>query len=235
MKLLGCLFLLFAISILVTVLARDVATATESDTNYLTTLEKTAKANWRCSEKEPKPVTITFFVAQTGQIYNAQVKTSSGAAQTDAECLEALCELAPVSLNPARHLTGDLTQVEMTFQKSNSQPLIENSEVLSYFSKHPDLQKNFVAIHLLPVDILKRKITGIRKEDITSPSNLRLIQIGPSESSADNESNTYSRAVKTVYANWGAFFEVNPKPTKAQVDKKSSEIESALSGKLRKL
>ncbi len=206
----------------------------ESDPNYLTMLEKSAKANWRCSEKDPKAVTITFFVADTGQIYNAQIEKPSGVTQADAECLEALCETAPVSLNPARHLTGNLVQVEMTFQKLDGKPLTENSEVVSYFQKHPDLKKNYVAIHLLPVDILKRNIAGITKEEITSPSNLRLIQIEPADSDSSSKSRLYSSAVKSVYANWGAFFERNTKPTKAQVESKSAEIESLLSGALKK-
>jgi hypothetical protein len=208
------------------------AAVPESDTNYLALLEKSAKSNWRCSEKEPKPVTIVFFVADTGQIYNAQITKSSGVDQTDAECLEAVCELAPVTLNPARRVTGDLTQVEITFQKSTNQTLIENSEVVSYFQKHPDLQKRFVAIHLVPFDILKRKISGLTKESICAHSNLRLIQA--EATNTNDRLKPYSNSLKSVYATWGAFFEHNSKPRKAQVDKKAFEIERALSGNLKK-
>jgi len=65
---------------------------------------------------------------------------------------------------------------------------------------------------------------GITKEEVMSPSNLRLIHIETTDTGSSSKSKSYSSALKTVYANWGAFFEHNAKPTKAQVESKNLRL-----------
>jgi hypothetical protein len=205
------------------------AAVPESDTNYLKLLEQRAMANWRCSSTDPKPVAVGFFVADDGKIYNARIKQSSGDNQTDAECLEAVCSLAPLELNPGRRITGDLTQVELTFQKVASEPISNNVEVANFFKKHADLRSRFIAIHLIPTNLLKRAANGLTPDQVDSENNLRLIPVGEStENKSENQLSkihSYSGSLKEVYARWAAFLSENPKPTKLQILRQAADIE----------
>ncbi|HEY9679087.1 MAG TPA: hypothetical protein V6C76_13845 [Drouetiella sp.] len=186
----------------------------ESDTNYLKVLERRAKVSWRSSEKVEKPIAITFFVADSGQIYNAQVTKSSDSPQADAECLEAICGLAPVSTNPNHHISGDLTEVELNFDGATEGGTAAK-EIGQCFQKHPENNKRYVVFHIKPVSILERKISGITQSDLFSLHNLRMVP-------ADQ----FAKTIKAVDANWGAFFERLPHPTKKQLEEKSAQIES---------
>lgn len=209
------------------------AAVPESDVNYTQVLEKRVKADWYCSFPTPKAVLVGFLIGDDGKIYNVRVKQSSGDNQVDAECLEAVCGVSPVQLSPGRRITGDLTAVELTFHRDDSaEKAADNLAVVNYFKKHPNLQSKYVAIHLIPVDVLKRFPTAFSQDQIRSESNLRLIAIDgyphkQGEEWLPSQPHSYSEIIKEVYARWALFFQCNHTPTRQDILKESNKIKRA--------
>ncbi len=142
-----------------------------------------------------------------GGVYDASIIESSGNAQADAECLEAICTCIPHAAGTSK--TGLLRKRTVDFSDLKSSKTVVWHEVLDYFKDHPDQAGRVVIIHRVPVVAQKLYPEVLSIEEIHSVSNLMPISFDEKQGGKD-----YAKVIRHAGASWDTFFETTNHPSK---------------------
>lgn len=183
---------------------------------------------WDCSDPNADNLTeVSFAIADDGKIYDSTITRWSKNEQFNAECLEAVCSLSPVT--PSNSHNGFLEHRTIRFCKNAQEPRIEPrydaSDVKEYLRNHPEPQntlEKFVVVHKIPLDVLRRYPGLFTREELFSSENLIEIKgnVGRDLPNSEGQRQGNPQFVGTIghlYAFWSDFFAENPKATKEQI------------------
>jgi hypothetical protein len=134
-----------------------------------------AYADWAPSKLPlPSTVVVSCFLVEDGKMYRVKIDTSSGDAQSDADCLQAVYGIAGTRSGQVEK--GSLIDLKFTFD-SETMPGHRTNAVEQYFAAHPEKRHNFVAFYRIPLDVLRRYPGIFSETELLSPSNIGLIRI----------------------------------------------------------
>lgn len=171
-------------------------------------ISENVSAAWSSSCKSKTPVLIACSIADDGKIYEPSIMTPSGNDQFDAECLEALCSLSPVTQNRGNSTTN-LQHCEFSFGAAAGDTLFrptatyDGTDVRDYLRTHPQPSdgKAFVVVHRIPLSVLSRYPKLFTKEELSRSSNLIEITYWKNEAKPQ-----YVQAIGNLYAYWNPVF-----------------------------
>lgn len=168
---------------------------------------------WHSSRTCPTQTTIEFSVGDDGKIYEPTIDCS-GDDQFDAECLEAVCSLSPLT-SPSQNESANMLHFVKHFGEKGDIDLrrgIEDKVIQQYLQAHPqpaDPNSRFVVVHKIPLSVLWRYPGSFREIDLTSQSNLMAIKIGdpPKDRLLPPH---YVSAIANMYASYHRLFKQFP-------------------------
>ena len=165
---------------------------------------------------------IVFNIHDDGMIYNPVVGCSSLDPQYDAECLEAVCSLSP--LTPFHNNSGKLQVGYGHFGRQNdpyaAEPAFASDAARKLLFNATDLKKGkaLVVVHKIPLEVLTKYPGMFDKAYLLSDQNLLVITY-------DKESTppAYVKKISDLYTQWGVFLR-KKSITKEQILEKAKTI-----------
>lgn len=160
-------------------------------------------------------------IVREGKIYDVTIKESSGDAQFDADCLQALLGAFP-SEPIAAVDDGKLWSQDFSFS-SQTKSVHKRSGIADYFNAHPNEKQKFIAFYRIPIDVLNRYPGLFTEDELQNDDNVGLIQSIPESVTKVNKiqpalSGTGLRELEVVYqSEWPRFYLEHPSPTKQQI------------------
>jgi hypothetical protein len=157
------------------------------------------QAYWTPSQKNVATEISYLTSEDSGGLYNAEVTRSSGNAQLDAECLEAVCTTPPEAC--AFYRTGIFQKRIVDF--SGLQPYVPYSnEVSCYIKEHPKTAG--IVIHEIPLAVssVEHYYKLVSVNELRCQENLCVIDRA-----------NYQDKIRHIAASWNYFFEKHPSGT----------------------
>lgn len=134
------------------------------------------KKTFRCSKTLDKGyMDVRFSVGEDGRVYDPEITHYSGNDQYNAECFEAICGLQylPAYKSSRMHLDHISKRFgEYGLVGANA------PEIAEFIKTHP-LKTGAVVVHKIPLSFLSRYPGLFTLEELTSPSNLMVIEQTP--------------------------------------------------------
>jgi hypothetical protein len=205
--------------------------------------ERVLKSNWSCSQLlSGKLCEIKIAVADDGKIYDPEILHSSSNDQFDAECLEAICSVAPLE-EEWQHGFLDGYVVKFLPEKTAKQlpvkyleigPKYQGIDVIEYSKQTPQSlnpHEKTVFVHKIPLSVLVRYPGLFKESELLCKNNLIAVYCG--QSVFDEKENTvspppnYLFKVANLYFQWARFFlDHKPRPSREQIEEfaKSAEV-----------
>lgn len=215
-------------SVLMTVLCMELLLPSTADANQpmlknedMNKLRQRIYDDWAPSKAMPvgKHVDVTYSIASDGKLYDVKLEQSSGDAQLDADCVQAV--LGVSAFCPMARLTreGELCHTQIYFD-SKTRAGHNNSGISKYFAAHPEQEAEHVAYYRIPLDVLKRYPGLFSEAELFSDSNFFTLRDdstdgpnhGPGLSSA-----AIARLRYVYQSMWIPFFLKFPSATKQQI------------------
>jgi len=153
---------------------------------------------WTPSQKNVSTQISYVTSEDIGGVFNAEITHSSGDAQLDAECLEAVCMTPPEAC--ASYRTGNLVKRIADF--SGMQPYGPINEISRYLKDHPNTTG--VVIHEIPLAVASayHYYKLVSENELRSQENLCVI-----------DRVDYQAKIRHIAASWNYFFEKHPTTT----------------------
>jgi len=163
---------------------------------YAREIEHRIKNNWYASGPLKKEVLVSFDVVDDGVIYNPRLTEQSGNAQSDGECMAAVCLSSPLAPLPIQIQTGRSLRLEVLF-KATEVP----ARVVTELKDTDSTADYFVAFKCPPI-VLTRYPELLSEKEIFNKSNFQKTNVA-----------------ELVYKShlWSNFFRTHPKATKEEV------------------
>ena len=179
-----------------------------SKTQAMKDVDTGLETSWSRSRPYPDEyVEIDFCIGDDGKIYEPVIAHQSKDSQYNAECLEALCSLSPVS-STSSNSTCQLQHGRIRFGEKKAdggfEPKYDGSDSREYLRSHPQPSNPdaaFVVVHRIPLTILSRYPNYFTKDEIISPNNLIEIRTDAADTPPG-----YIRRIGNLYAYWAQLF-----------------------------
>lgn len=155
-----------------------------------------------------KPVTVSFFLTPDGFVYNVSVDKSSGNAQVDCACLDAVCSASPLPAPPELRLVqppvpagGHL--VPPKYYSTGTQ--------FFYFPEKTSGKLNIASYKIIPAEVTFRYPGLFTSKDLDAESNL----ITPYPTAS---------LINDTRFQWAKFFQSHKTATKNDVQNLAQDI-----------
>ena len=171
--------------------------------------------DWAPSASLSKPVSIQASVADDMRIFNVEIAESSGDAQIDADCLQAVLGAATFETGSK---TYGFTLAKWAYQFDKS-PQRQNLAVKQYFDQNPDKKQSYICIFRIPFDVVYRYPQLFSEKDLLSPANIvavRNIKIGRNTTCGAIDPLTFT-TIRDYYGRWQAMFNCWQNPSKSEI------------------
>jgi TonB family protein len=168
-------------------------------------LRKRIYRDWAPSTvSKSNSIKIDFSVDDGGKFNDVEVLLSSGNAQLDEECLEAVLG---EQVSAERTDSKIERKLSMKFDDTKT-PGHTNAASKQYFISHPEKNGRFITYHLIPLSVLTRYPGLFEESELLSAENLDSIAL----------SQTTVQKLESIYSNkWIPFFKDHPNATREQV------------------
>ncbi|HEY9778430.1 MAG TPA: TonB C-terminal domain-containing protein [Planktothrix sp.] len=166
-------------------------------------------------------VDIACSIASDGKLYDVKLEHSSGDAQLDADCVQAV--LGVSAFRPMHGLVreGELCLTQIYFD-STTRVGHKNSGIAKYFAAHPEHEADRTAFYKMPLDVLERYPGLLTEDEVLADGNIgnfifsKDVLDGPNHGPGLSD-NTVDQ-LRIVYQGiWIPFFLKFPSATKEQV------------------
>jgi hypothetical protein len=165
------------------------------------------------SKTSPGFTEIEFSVGDDGKIYEPAITHYSSDDQFDAECLEAICSLSPLSQNPGNE-TGFLEHHKIRFGDGSClKPSFDGAEgIKGYATENPStLHHRYILVHRIPLIVLTRYPGLFTKDELLATSNLIRFPVGEGfqgkpTSGQWETAPGYIIQVSNIYSLWAQLF-----------------------------
>lgn len=180
--------------------------ATSQKAETIAKIDQQMKMFWSCSGQEigqpmykmiDKSEVVVGFSVVDQKICKIKVLKSSQDAQNDAECVEAVCEAAPINISDATVKDEHAVQ----FVKTKFFPRFHGEEVRDYLKTHHDKTVDSVLVHKIPLIATKRFPKFFNLDELRRADNLVAIQL-PKGGEKQPLSDDCIRKIERLYASF---------------------------------
>lgn len=168
--------------------------------------------NWVSTSALESAVVISARIVDDGKLYDVKVQTSSGDAQLDADCVQAV--MGASASGVSRIGEGCSKEIHFRFE-SIANPLQGSNGISRYFDAHPSDKKNHIAFYRIPIDVLNRYPKLFTKDELLTDGNVGIITVY-----SDTPGLPWwgvDRLREVYQVTWTKFFLSHPSATKQQI------------------
>lgn len=170
--------------------------------------------NWAPSKKIPegKVVELAVGIANDGKLYDLKIEASSGDAQLDADCVQAV--MGASACSPINGREGELVLIRIWFN-SKTKVGHSNSGISKYFATRPEQEHDHIAFYRIPLDVLKRYPGLFTENELLDDSNIGTTQVIDKHPGLPWWGVDHLRAI--YQGTWAPFFIAFPSATKERI------------------